>query len=397
MISQTKELLPQYVNKTSILELLNVLNKRISVPDGIGLLTGRLGLIFYGAYLNKLDSNYEVWNDQLITLFEDINEDDFEFASYSYANGLTGFCNGMLILHQNGFIDFDPNDNLVEFEETLYISAKHFIKSGNIDFLHEGGGVIHYFNQRLPNLEIEVYQNKLIELYLSELSNHKKITFNSTIGGFSEKGFDLGLAHGLCGQLLILCKSWEKGIRVEGLKKYILEGIDYLLLHKAETLVDGQFNFPAGVDLKADSKPVFYKLNGWCYGDLNQALLLYKASEIFGVEAYKIEADKIGDFVLNINTIEENGLDSNAHFCHGSSGVAQFYYALYRITKQERYKIGYENWVNKTVELLKKDLESNHFEDKAHELIDGLTGAALVLISYVLDDEREWDKIFLLQ
>lgn len=384
------------MNKERIKEKLLEFNQKAFEGESIGLLGGKMGGILFGSHLNSLTSDSNEWEVCLDDLFEEINSDQFDFSSFNYSVGLTGFCFGMTHLHQSGFIDFDPDEHLEDFDETLYNLAQQTITEGHVDFLHEGMGILHYFNQRSSNEKIRNFTADLVVSFLSNITRENgNFYYPSTIGGMAGVGCDLGLAHGLCGQLLILMNTWHNGILQEPISEALRSGMDFILSTKQDPSENRLSLYPTGIKIETGER-IFYERNAWCYGDINQALLFYKGYSILNDEKYLTEANKIGDAICNRITYESNVIDKNSHFCHGSSGMAQFYYSLYRASGQQRYLEMYAYWIEKTATDFCQDLHSGILAAKQYQLLDGMGAAGMTLTSYLLDDTRNWDRLFLL-
>ena len=384
------------MDKARIKDKLVEFNQKAFEASSIGLLGGKMGSILFGSHLNSMTHSNSEWEICLDGLFEEINSDHFDFQSFNYSVGLTGFCFGMNHLHQCGFIDFDPDEHLEDFDETLYNVAQQTIAEGHVDFLHEGMGILHYFNQRSSNEKIRNYTADIVVTFLSNITKRNDaFYYPSTIGGMSGVGCDLGLAHGLCGQLLILMNTWNNDILKEPIAEALRTGLDFILSLREPATKDRLSLYPTGIRFENEER-IFYERNAWCYGDINQALLFYKGHAILGDQKYLNEANLIGDAICDRLTYESNVIDKNSHFCHGSSGMAQFYYGLFRVSRQQRYQNQYEYWIKRTAEDFCEDLSSGILGAKQYQLLDGMGAAGMTLTSYILDDDRNWDRLFLL-
>ena len=62
----------------------------------------------------------------------------------------------------------------------------------------------------------------------------------------------------------------------------------------------------------------------------------------------------------------------------------------------DAYREGYEYWLDKTFVLLEEDQERSAYMGKEHEVLEGLVGVGLTLLSYVSDQDLKWSKLFLL-
>ena len=213
---------------------------------------------------------------------------------------------------------------------------------------------------------------------------------------------NLGLSHGLCSILLVLFQLYDQGVYQEKIAKIVEQNIMFLLSTlRAESFTDSQRSaFPSNiiVDLPPEDErnQLFYAQRmGWCYGDLNQVLLLYRAGMVLGKKEWIEIADRVGAFTLHKRSYEETKVE-DIFLCHGTSGVAQFYKSLYQLSGHRQYLIGYDYWLQQTLERLStilNDTEANI----APGFLEGLIGTGLVLMNQELSSSSQWEKLMLLQ
>jgi hypothetical protein len=134
---------------------------------------------------------------------------------------------------------------------------------------------------------------------------------------------------------------------------------------------------------------------GWCYGDINQVMLLYRAGELLQNPSWIALADEIGIATTQRLNLQNTDM-TDSHFCHGTSGLVQSYKYLYKITGLEVYQETAHFWFAQTLNHLEKEL-LYYNQNKASELLEGFGATALVLISNINKESyQEWDAIFLL-
>ena len=137
----------------------------------------------------------------------------------------------------------------------------------------------------------------------------------------------------------------------------------------------------------------------WCYGDLGIAYTIYQASKTFKniqltQHAYKILID------TTKRKTQDNTLIFDAGICHGTSGVAHFYYRLWKETSDIRFKSACDYWIKNTIQFLtsgtsKLNLKMHNpvtkeFENAPDTLLEGSPGIGLALISH-LTGFTSWD------
>jgi lantibiotic biosynthesis protein len=380
----------------------NVLNKHAAYHHGF--LGGSLGLLYY--YFNAYKALHtpdllQKAEDLLAIVFEDINETGKGLAGVSLSNGAAGFAFTMNYLQQEGLIDFDVDTELVEMDEFLFNSATELLRKEEIDYLHGALGVLFYFTNRIkPPKKIQAYINSLVEQVCSlAISDKNGIWFkNFSIERLkNNETADLGLAHGLCGILLILMKALPFVNDAKLLKKIIRSGISFILSNQLPDVSgEEEFSlFAASVNTSTNNVLSLNRL-AWCYGDINETLLLYRAGNLFLDASYTTKADSVGFKTIERNTAEAT-LCTDSHFCHGTAGLAQFYFALYNESGHYSYYKAYEYWIEKTIALIDTEIETNAYASNPVGLLEGWSGVALVLTEYVNDGVvMNWPKAFLL-
>jgi lantibiotic biosynthesis protein len=385
-----------------ILLINNILAKNTSVHHGF--LGGSLGLLYYYYHAYAVLQNDTILQEAetlLAKVFEDINDTGNGMNGSLFGNGAAGFAYTVNYLQQNGLINFDIESEFADVEKHLFNAAKDLITKDDIDYLHGALGMVHYFTTRAEESPVvKEYLNVLVsEICLKAIVTKDGVWFkNYSLDRLKfSNTVDFGLAHGLTGILLILIKAWQFLENKDQAEEIITKGIQYILANQMpldEENMEYSF-FPT--TLNNDSN-VLHRINrlGWCYGDINQVLLLYRAGKLFGNNYYTEKADAIG-FKTTERKSEESTLSTDAHFCHGSAGLAQFYLCLYNESGQHKYYQTYEYWINKTIENIDKEIANNAYAANPTGLLEGWAGVALVLTEYIHEGEAmNWGKAFLL-
>ena len=140
----------------------------------------------------------------------------------------------------------------------------------------------------------------------------------------------------------------------------------------------------------------------WCYGDLGVGIALWQAGKALKKEKWK----KTGLEVLLQSTSRQTFHETSVidtGICHGCSGIAMIYRRMFLETHRDEFKQAIPYWINQT-------LNYSHFEDglvgyktweknkwiRDYSLLTGVSGIGLVLLSYLEDDQQDWDEIFLI-
>ena len=132
----------------------------------------------------------------------------------------------------------------------------------------------------------------------------------------------------------------------------------------------------------------------WCYGDLNQLALLIKVSHVFQINTYDDIIDNVASQVCR-RSLDES-LVRDSHFCHGASGVCFLFNHLYELTGRNDFLIAKNIWLEITLSLLEIDLKEENYKDKESQLLEGLVGVGLVLLSEISNEKLSWSKLLLM-
>ncbi len=203
--------------------------------------------------------------------------------------------------------------------------------------------------------------------------------------------FLLGV-EGLTGVLLML-ETVARSSQQDALYQILRNGVSHLLSFRQEVDFSARQYavFPRLANV-AHQTSLWSGLLGWSGSDLTQALLLYRIAALLEDTSLRKTADLIGLNTLLRQKQPETTTDS-ANFHHGAAGIAQCYRALYEASGLEAYQQGYAYWI----EQIKQHLSA---EDKpsyeAHDLLHGLVGIALVLLSYQHSESLDWERVVLL-
>jgi len=364
-------------------------------------LTGKLGLIFYYFHLYKATGSIGYSNkaeDLLDDVMADLHTDSPKLIGASFGAGGSGLGYVMNFLLQAGFVNFDIDREFADLDQYIFNMAMQQVKEDFIDYLYGAIGAIHYFSARNPTPRINDYLDNLILAVCNRAVREDAGYWfrNYLLRTGAEDYINFGLSHGLSGILLVMLNTYERSSHKPLIRKVVLEGIRFIRKYKMD------------IDFSRDEYsffPNFFRQDaaeisgsnrlGWCYGDLNHVLLFYRAGKAFNFPELIQLADLIGtQSIMRKDAVSTLVQDSS--FCHGTSGLAQFYRSIYLERPLPSYKLACDYWTEQTVIHLDKDLDSSLYCGKEHELLDGLLGVAFPLLSYLSDSNLEWSKSLLL-
>jgi hypothetical protein len=260
-------------------------------------------------------------------------------------------------------------------------------------------GVVHYFLTRLPGKKIENYLNQILEKFCDMAVQEPEGTWFKNYFFKTEpiEEINFGLAHGQSGFLILLMQAAEKGIHPARIRELVENGVALLLHYRQEIDFEKEqvSFFPTAVNSINKNKLALSARLAWCYGDLNIIYTLYEAAAFLNKPAWALLADQLAEKTMQRKDFNTT-VAGDSHFCHGTIGLAQFYKKLYEIRNLPAYKEAWEYWIMKTLELLPGELENNYYQSKENNLLEGLIGVNLGLLSFLSEKELNWSKALLL-
>ena len=387
--------------------------KATNVRDD-GLLNGGLGSALYFLYLSDYCNNhtYQSIGEKRV---EDILKRAFSGSSTilrknSLLSGIVGLAWTIQELAKERLIAEDYTKFLPSADKIIFERIPSQIKMNSLDYVHSSAGALAYLAERGS---VSSQALDYLELLVKELENkvstwEGKGTFIRNQYYYHKTGIghqhevNLRLAHGYSGILLILIKIYKLGVAQESIQTIIEGGIAFILSTAQLEHFDDttSYIFPSylrtSLPKNHPTNLNFYKVRmGWCYGDLNQVLLLYQAGHLLNRQDWINIADRVGAFTLRKKSYEETKI-SDTCLCHGTSGVGQFYRAIYEASRHEQYLDGYTYWMQKTVQWTEETLDSCAWPIKLYSFLEGFAGSGLALIDYSSERHSAWNKFLLL-
>jgi hypothetical protein len=192
---------------------------------------------------------------------------------------------------------------------------------------------------------------------------------------------DLGLAHGVPGVIALLARCADRGGSTGRTARDLLDGAVRWLLTQRRG--DG---FPPGI---VDGRPSARGRNGWCYGDAAIGLALIHASRVGDPAWFDIGLDVARRAAAR--PASDTGV-RDAWLCHGAASLALVYQRLHHATGDRLLREAARAWVRAIFE--HRNAADGHIA--APGLMNGATGAALVLLAASSDIAPDWDRALLL-
>ncbi|HWR32174.1 MAG TPA: lanthionine synthetase LanC family protein [Chitinophagaceae bacterium] len=373
-------------------------------PQNDSLLGGRLGLaLYYQALYDSFDkpAHAEKATALLEEVFSNLTKNSMQLSGNAFGGGGAGLGYVAAQFYTAGFIEASLHDDLESLDDYLYkTSLEQIIQQDKIDFLHGATGTIHYFVKRMPDKKAERYLVNLITALCNKAVREEKgIWFKNLETERKENsGINLSLSHGLCGFLLILINAYHAGIKLDCIKEKISRGIAFILSYQQDIdIPKKKWSFFPNTINAADLSDLFLSQRlAWCYGDFGPILLLYKAAAIIDMPEWIDKANLFGTFTIMRRDAEAT-VTTQTLFCHGTAGMAQVYDTFYKLSGIDRYKTAQEYWIGQTTEMIPGELEKAIYYGKECDLLEGLVGVNLALLSYISEKPLTWSQAFLLE
>lgn len=386
IVEQMEVELAQYIDKTFNLNY-------------HGMLSG-----IYGIYLFLFQYHKSMGHSHFIDVISDkfenhLNESLNNMSTYTYANGLSGILYMLKFMQTNELINIDINSYNKVFNRILMKEMLTDISLGNIDFLHGALGIATCL------LKIGT-TSKTISYFIDALFDKAIIDFkNDTckwkfpFGLFRNDAptYNISLSHGMSGLLIFLCKLRNSG--------YESPKIDFMIKGGTKYLVEQSFDSPKFISqFPRLSKEVSFEESrlAWCYGDLGVSYAIFLSGKILGDDDLR----NLGiEFLINTTkrlTYTQTAI-VDASLCHGSAGLFMFYNRLYLETKLPVFNNSAQYWIKKTIEYstLNDGIAGykSYIQNKwicNYDLLSGVSGIGMSLLSFLKHDTQEWDELFLL-
>lgn len=210
---------------------------------------------------------------------------------------------------------------------------------------------------------------------------------------------NLGVAHGIPGILLVLCKSYESGICVQNQ----LEAIRYLSEYMFNSCIknNDEIFWEAQKIVGIDNDKAVPSRDAWCYGTPGVAYSLLVASKILNDnEMCNLAIDSMKSSLKRLREV------ISPTFCHGLSGLCCLARKFYEYTNDNYFYEMNMKLLEHMLDLysdqypfgfIDREIEKGQLVDKNEiGLLTGTSGVILTILSCYRPIKTKWDSIFLL-
>jgi lantibiotic biosynthesis protein len=371
-----------------------------ATPVNDSLFGGELTAAYYLYYLYEATGNEdyaEAALDRVEKVLHGFNNGNAKLSGPYFCSGAGGLFYLLVLFIKKGLVGADMNTELKELGQDLLEYALAAVENDYNDFVHGSFGLLHCFNHYAAcfgdDSFLQSFLRKIEIKYL--LSGNPWIV--SAIGNEDEKKMvNLSLSHGQAGFLIILMKAYTLGSITENIKERLLGNARYLAGFNGKLLSDTHCSFfpsfvnPATNELTANNRLA------WCYGDLGQVLFLTKAATFFNDESFGAAANAICKASTSRTSFAAT-LIEDAHFCHGMGGVSHFYKVLGELSGEQYCAAASSYWMEQALDIIDRDIEASIKSTGRLNMIEGLPGVGLTLMSYISEQKLDWGNLILLE
>lgn len=312
------------------------------------------------------------------------------------------------------------NDYLLDtVPKKIYACSKRDIHMSDYDVVEGISGITNYLlllteDKRMKQLlmqalqflvviteDIERYGVKVPGWYVP--SKHHFTPIEEKL--YPKGSFNLGLAHGIAGIIIILSKALLQGIKVKGQEHAIKKMVDFLIqfANKDETHLfwKGFISFEE-FKLGKVSNKIDFRRDAWCYGNPGVCLALLYAGKALD----KSEYTELGIYTLEEAVKKLHGIFSPT-FCHGIAGISQILLQANDIIGEKYFERQVQDLKHKLINFYDKTYLFGFHNYEAYDsrgitpvnyigLLDGSVGVCLSLISIELGTKTKWRESFIL-
>lgn len=298
-------------------------------------------------------------------------------------------------------------------EKLEFLKNVSKLKDKYYDVMYGLAGVANYHMLFLDSKEMIGSLKLIVEYFISLCKDYPidgiyypGFTLNMLDSSFiqnrkSKYCINLGLSHGIPGVLLILVKSYMKGIRISG----HLKAIQYLKDILFNSYIINQKCWPDFIIFYDDPNKVMiekkYARDAWCYGTPGVAYVMLKTAEVLNDDHLKtISVDAM------LNSLKHQSGIISSTFCHGYAGLLYLSNRFYKDTKIESFNDYQKSLVSKILSFYDRRyvfgfknigiMDGQKCQNDDFGLLSGTIGVILSLFAVYYERKTPWDVAFLL-
>ncbi|MBX0335330.1 hypothetical protein K3G39_19010 [Pontibacter sp. HSC-14F20] len=310
------------------------------------------------------------------------------------SNGLSGFGYVLMLMQKSGILESDQQaQSLLDWtSEKVYEKAKAEIETGDLDPMYSAVGGLYFLSKSAyVKPSNAAYSIELVQLLESRVQEnaHGKYIANRRYQREGTYVINTGLAHGICGMILVLVATYQASPHAAAARQIQLL-LNYLKqLYKPYSGTEEDFLFPRSVTDEGVPLCQPRKLNlniGWCTSDLSIAYAFLKAGDTLKHQ----ETTAYGNLLLSdFLKFDQTKLPVyEANFCHGFAGFSWLFTKCYELTNRLECLEAAQYWLRRSL--------ANPYSSDNNNLLDGSQGVYNVILQSTGMKRQQWDEVFFL-
>lgn len=219
--------------------------------------------------------------------------------------------------------------------------------------------------------------------------------------------FNLGVAHGMPGVLVVLSLAVAAGVERDKALE-LAEGLVRWIRSRRQDNEAGLARFPS---VWTPDEPPTKSRQAWCYGDPGLAAAWLWAAHLRQSSAWKHEAlDLLRDCATV--TFDDSGIHDPG-LCHGAAGLAQIYNRAFQHTREDVFRAAAVRWLRQVLALrtgggfggyqayqpgnawTPGETDPKYWADEPN-FLEGSIGVGLTLLAGISTTTPDWDRRLLM-
>ena len=360
-----------------------------------GLYSGLLGKIiflYYYSALTEAERDRDFADEALGKYLSNVR---ISSLGNSLCSGVAGILYGLRHLTVNGFADVDFKSVIPLFHALTIKNIEKTEKKCFYDLMYglSGLGII---SEKLGLRDItEAILAKMKEGFIQS-ADGSYLLFDDF--ETDNKNENISLSHGMSGVILFLSiiHASQKE-HSDTLTELLSQSVHYLMSNRypAYESVGSMFPYQSIKEESTKSRLA------WCYGDLGIGIALRSAAKTLNDERVITAAKQLFAFNSTRLGVAENFV-YDACICHGAAGISQIFRSASEFYDDDsNLRNAYQYWIDQVVSFsrfadgpagYKKRIENDYLS--SYNLLEGVAGIGLCLISYLRPDLSKWEELF---
>jgi lantibiotic biosynthesis protein len=294
----------------------------------------------------------------------------------------------------------DAGEMNAEIDDALSTYLDHAPRAAPFDVIAGLAGLAVYARERLEYPSGRRLSKAIVKR-LADVAERRPggVAWRSPkLGRHRTRTWDLGVAHGTPGALVVLAAACADGVASARVKARLSSAVEWMLSQELPSSSPSCFSAEAATREPARA--------AWCYGDPGVAGALLATARAVRNRAWEKEAVRIA-LRAAARPLADTGV-VDAGLCHGAAGLAHVFHRLYRATGDERFADAARVWIRRTLAMrrarggfagfvaLSPGPRGKVVAKADPGFLTGAAGIALMLAAAVDEAEPTWDRVLAL-